>query len=527
MGEPHMTSYDEVIYPAYPILYTHPDRLATVASLFGMKPAPVEQCRVLEIGCSDGANLMAMAVGLPQCQFVGVDAAGTAIARGRALAAEVGLKNLTLRHLDLLEMAPDYGEFDYIIAHGVYSWVPEPVRQQILAICKGSLAPRGIAYVSYNAFPGCHSRVMLREMMLYHNRDFQDPQQKMREALTLLKLLAHSLVKPPPYSKFLQEEYERISKISPEGLYHDELGEVFAPCYFHEFMEQAGRHDLQFLGEAGFFDMVPRGLTPSATEVIARISNDVILKEQYLDFMCGRYFRRTLLCHPDVPLNRDVKPDCVRSRYVSTLARPESAAPSSEPGAQDTFESGTGAKLATPDPLARALLWYLHEREPERIAFGRLVTEVEARARRHFGFVPKPDQDVVSDLTEFVWTAYSAGVLDLHSFCPPFVVEVSDKPLASPLARLQARHSDVVSTLDHRSLKFGNCIHQGFVTLLDGSRDRAALRADLMHMFESGKLTLHDEGGKLVDDMQIVSKTIDEQLDRALQTFARGGLLMG
>src|SRR5271169_3538598 len=121
MEESRVTSYDEVSYPSFPIYYTHPNRLATVAALLGMKPAPVEKCRVLEIGCFDGTNLAAMAVSLPQCEFVGVDAAGTAIARGRAMAEEIGLNNLTLRHLDLMEMAPDYGEFDYIILHGVYS----------------------------------------------------------------------------------------------------------------------------------------------------------------------------------------------------------------------------------------------------------------------------------------------------------------------------------------------------------------------------------------------------------------------
>ena len=106
MEESKKTPYDEVSYPSFPISYTHPDRLATVASLLGMKPAPVDECRVLEIGCFDGVNLAAMAMTLPRCEFVGVDAAGTAIARGRAMAEQVGLKNLALRHLDLMEMAP-------------------------------------------------------------------------------------------------------------------------------------------------------------------------------------------------------------------------------------------------------------------------------------------------------------------------------------------------------------------------------------------------------------------------------------
>jgi methyltransferase-like protein len=459
---------------------------------------------------------------------VGVDVAGTAIARGRALAGKVGLKNLTLRHLDLMEMDPNYGKFDYIIVHGVYSWVPEPVRKQILAICKGSLAPQGVAYISYNTFPGCHTRLMLREMMLFHNRDFHDPQQKMQQALNLLKLLANSLEKEfEPYTKFLQGEFERLSERSLESLYHDELAEVFTPLYFHQFMEQARQHDLQFLAEADFFDMVPRGLTPKAVEVLERIKDDIVLREQYLDFMRGRHFRKTLLCHADVPMNRAMKPDCVKSYLVSMYGKPESPTPSSEAGVKDTFQSGTGAKLATADPLGRALFWYLVEKEPERIPFQRLATEVEARARQQFGFVPKPDQDVPSDIAKSIWETYCAGLLELHLHVPPYVVHVSDKPLASPLARWQARQSDVVSTLHHKSLKLRNSIQRGLVTLLDGSRDRDALRKDLMQIFESGKLALLDGDGKPVSDMSLVSKTIDDELEEFLQKASRTALLMG
>ncbi len=528
MEESRVTSYDEVNYPSFPIYYSHPDRLATMATLFGMKPAPVERCRVLELGCFDGVNLAAMAVGLPQSEFVGVDIAGTAIARGRVLAEEIGLKNLTLRHLDLLEMAPDYGKFDYIISHGLYTWVPEPVREQIMAICKGSLAPQGVAYLSYNTLPGCHNRLMLREMMLFHNRDFNDPQQKMQQGFNLLKLLANSLEKDTePYPLFLRGEFERLSAKPLESLYHDELAEVFSPLYLHQFMEQARQHDLQFLAEADFFDMVPRGLKPKAVEVLDRIGGDIVLREQYLDFMRGRHFRKTLLCHTDVPLNRNIKPDCVRSYYVSTFAKSESPAPSSEPGFEETFQSDSGAKLSTADPLARALFWYLVEKDPERIPFQQLTAEVESRARQQFGFVPKPDHDAHAEIAELIWVAYRVGLLDLYCHVPPFVVQVSDKPLASPLARWQARRSDVVATLHHRTLKLRDSIHRGILALLDGSRDHTTLRADVLQVFESGKLDLLDGDGKPINDMSIVSKTIDDELETFLQRAARTAVLMG
>ena len=528
MEASRVTVYDEVNYPSFPVYYTHPDRLAVMATLFGMRPAPAEKCRVLELGCFDGVNLAAMGMALPRSEFVGVDLAGTAIARGHALLHDIGLKNVTLRHVDLMEMAPNYGGFDYIIVHGLFAWVPQPVCDQILAICKNSLAPQGVAYISYNTLPGCHSRLMLREIVSFHNREFTDPQHKMTQALTLLKLLSTAMTKGPEiYTQTLQDELKRWSARPPEAFCHDELGDVFNPLYLHQFMDQARRHDLQFLSEADYFDMVPHALAPNAVEVLDKIKDDIVLREQYMDFMRGRYFRKTLLCHADVLLDRTLKPDSVRAFHISTLAKSESTAPNLKPGIQETFESDPGGKIVTADPLGRAMFWRLQEASPERLSFSRLVEEVETRARQQFGFIPKPDHDVPSHIADFIWSTYGAGLVDLHLTLPPFVVQVSEKPLASPLARWQARRSDVVATLHHRTLKLGNAIHRGLLALCDGSRDRAALRADLVQVFESGALDWLDGDGKPIRDMRVVGRAIDEELEDFLQKAARSAVFMG
>jgi SAM-dependent methyltransferase len=175
-----MNTYDAVPYPGYTYTQTHPDRLATIATLFGMTPAPVASCRVLELGCGDGGNLIPMAFSLPGSEFVGVDLAPSTIKVGADKAARLGLTNISLRPLDILDFDLSFGEFDYIIAHGVYSWVPHEVREKVLAICRTHLAPQGVAYISYNAFPGGHIRQMMREMMQYHTRDILDPQERIQ-----------------------------------------------------------------------------------------------------------------------------------------------------------------------------------------------------------------------------------------------------------------------------------------------------------------------------------------------------------
>src|SRR6516165_7913322 len=152
------TSYDEIPYSNNAFYHTHPDCLATVATLFGMKPAPVQACRVLELGCGRGGNLIPMATSLPTSRFVGIDLSARQIAGGQEAVESLGLTNVELKQLSILDVDSDFGRFDYIICHGVYSWVPAAVQEKILEICAQNLAPSGIAYISYNCYPGWHLR---------------------------------------------------------------------------------------------------------------------------------------------------------------------------------------------------------------------------------------------------------------------------------------------------------------------------------------------------------------------------------
>src|SRR5262245_55529309 len=157
---PVKNSYDEVPYESHPFAQTHPDHLATVATLFGMRPAPVARCRVPELGCASGGNLIPMAEQLPQSQFLGVDLSARQVDDGRRVLGPLGLTNVELRHASILDVDDGYGPFDYVLCHGVYSWVPPAVQDKILDVCAHNLAPQGVGYISYNTYPGWHMRGM-------------------------------------------------------------------------------------------------------------------------------------------------------------------------------------------------------------------------------------------------------------------------------------------------------------------------------------------------------------------------------
>jgi SAM-dependent methyltransferase len=242
--------YDVVPYPSFPYPYTHPDRLAAMAILHGLSPAPVEQCRVLEIGCNEGANLIPMAYAVPGSEFVGFDLAGLPIARGQERIRELGLRNVRLFESNLLDVGTELGQFDYIVAHGLYAWVPEPVREGLLALCGKLLTPDGVAFVSYNALPGGHLRRMIREMMLFQVGDIEDPEQRVSGGLAFLRFLLEARPEGDAYRLLIEDQLTRMEKRSPQVTYHDELSGAYHPVHFVEFVEHARSHGLQYLSEA-------------------------------------------------------------------------------------------------------------------------------------------------------------------------------------------------------------------------------------------------------------------------------------
>jgi cyclopropane fatty-acyl-phospholipid synthase-like methyltransferase len=255
-------AYDSVPYPGHALAQAHPDRLATIATLFGMTPAEVNRSRVLEVGCGDGLNLTSVAMGLPEAQCVGIDLAAAGIRKGQERARDLGLRNIELRQLDILDVDQSLGCFDFIIAHGIYSWVPDRVRDKLLAICKQNLAPNGVAYVSYNTYPGAHMRDLVREMMRFHVSEFDDPRQRVTQARSLIKVIIDSGSEPDLYRMVLQKELERMNGFTDSSLFHDDLAEYNAPVYFYQFAEHAGRHGLKYLSEAHFFE-IQTGIFPA------------------------------------------------------------------------------------------------------------------------------------------------------------------------------------------------------------------------------------------------------------------------
>ena len=514
MNRAPSTSYDAMAYPGAVYPQTQPDTLATVATLSGMKPAPVARSRVLELGCGDGSNLIALAYALPGSEFVGLDLSASAIQRGNVQVETLGLRNIRLQAADVMDAGRELGVFDFIIAHGLYSWVPEAVREKILSLCAELLSEQGLAYVSYNAYPGNHLRDLARRMMHFHAGQFEDPWQQIAQARALLKFVAEAKAEPGVYHQVVRQQLDRVTRYTDAGFFHDDLSSTNQSFYFHEFMTSAARHGLQYLSEAEVADMQEDGFSASASAMLQQLgSQNVIAREQYLDFLKGRAFRQTLLCRDHLRLEREPNPNRVLDLLVAGDVRPVSAAADLRaPGLED-FAGPRRSVFATSHPLVKAALAHLGEIWPGAIHFRDLVTAATARLGEPDAVPDATRVEDVAALAGFLLKSYAIGFVELHVHLPQLVTRISEFPVASALARLQVRSGSAVSSLRHTVVKFDDAPIRHLLGLLDGTRDRAALLLAMKDFMPAG--------GAIPPATSLAG-----QLEHSLRALALSGLLV-
>lgn len=513
------TSYDLVAYPgrAYPA--THPDRLSTIATLLGVDSAPPSRARVLELGGGQGANLIPMAMSLPDSEFVGFDLAESAVRSGQALIAELGLRNVRIEARNIMDLDGDIGQFDYIVAHGVFSWVPEPVRMRMLEICRDHLSANGIAYISYNAYPGFHVRAMMREMMRYHVRGFASAREQIEQAKALLQMLGSSRPDDDLFGRLVRTELDGLAFRSDSHLYHDDLSFENRAYYLHEFVDLARHHGLAYLGDAEYSFMVPHDLPAATLAVLEPLRADRVRFEQYLDFVGYRRFRRTLLCRPQQrpdPRDAHARIPVLHAGAKLTVDKTDASLQS---GAPWKFVHPSGLTMTTDSPPLKALLGFLAESWPRHPGFAELVAEVGER----LGHPEASRGELERPLAASLLRAYELSLVDLRREPPRVAARLPRFPLASPLARLQAAGHEPLTTLLGEQIDCDAEVTRVTLKLLDGTLDRAAL---LAHPEVREAATIDDDRAAQTGAQGALSG-VEARVDRALVDLHGHGFLAG
>lgn len=466
--------YDVVDYPAYSYPNTHPDRLAVMAALHGVVTTPVTSCRVLEIGCGEGANLVPMAYALPRAEFTGFDLAGAPIARGQGRIRELGLDNVRLFQGDVLEVGEEperggLGEYDFIIAHGLYAWVPPCVQERLLALCGEHLAAHGIAFISYNALPGSHMRNIFRDVMVSCAHSGETPAEKVRAGLDLLATLLASRPENDPYRQLIHEQLTKLSRRSVESIYHDELSPVYAPVLVSTFVEHARQHGLEYLSEA----VLPIPSDPCfRPELVERLrglaGSDVVALEQMLDFARMRMFRETLLVHAGQPVQRELVAESLHSMRFASQA----TAAERDPSGTQVYTLADGLRVGSEDAPAIAVMERLIAAWPGTLGYAEL-RDVLAAA----GVAAEASVDRL--LQQMAVTR----MIELHMWEAPVAAAVSERPRATAASRQEARMHTHLANLWHGTVQVQDPVVRALLQLLDGTRDRAALLAALGEAF--------------------------------------------
>ncbi|MFI5380567.1 MAG: methyltransferase regulatory domain-containing protein [Tepidisphaerales bacterium] len=507
-GDAILDSYEQTPYAASSHWETHPDSLASVAAILGIDAPDIRTCRVLEIGCATGGNILPLAVALPGAEFTGIDLSPRQIELARRVAAALGLSNIGLQAVDLMDFPAGAGPFDYIICHGVYSWVPDPVRRKVLELCARHLSPSGIAYISFNTYPGWHLRGIARDMMAFHAGRFDSPQQKVAESRRFMSLAAGAVSDPEGiFARIVADEARELADQLDYYVLHEHLDGINRPFYFHEFQHHLEEFGLTYLSESPLASSAFGRHGGKIQPALEQLPPDPLAQEQYLDFLTNRTFRRSLVCHRGALRERRPRPEALASMQFSAIVRAANPRPDLAGNTVERFETATGKTISTNNPAMKAILFRLAQASPNAAGFEgirAMAGNIEPAA-------------LCAALLESVLV----GIISPHRATVPLAPAVSDHPRAFEYARLQASDGlDVVTNTRHRGVVLEE-IDPAVLALLDGTRDAAQIVAALEQRIDAGDI---DIGARADPTQQRAALTA--YLPKSLDRLHRGALLV-
>lgn len=472
-GAVSLISYDALPYGSVPVAESHVERLAATAVLMGMAPPDTLRPRVLELGCAEGGNLIPMAFDLAGGEFVGVDLSAQQVATGQALIHELGLSNIRLEQRDVAAGLDDLGDFDFVIAHGLYSWVPQAVREKILALCGRQLRPGGIAYVSFNVLPGWRMRGVLRDFLRPRVDGSLAPAAQVEQALALLRaMLPAWQARTSHEARLLASEAGHLLTVSASYLYHEYLTDINEPCLFDDFVTAAAAAGLRYVADTDLTAMLP---DVAAAEAIAALgaADNRWQREQLLDYLAVRKFRRALLTTVGTQVADWPQLQAIRDlAFHADLTCAEELDFGSATPQRFVLRDGGGDSVMIAHPLAKAAAMVLASRCPSRMDFAELLAEAQALVAEYG--TPQLAADVAG--FESAWIELLAQqAVQPATTARTFPAHPGDRPVAHALARAQA-HAGIVATARHGALHL-DATGASLLSLCDGSRDLSDLAA--------------------------------------------------
>ena len=498
-----LASYDELPYDSLPLPETQPDFLAAVAKLHGFDAPDPSRARILELGCASGGNLIPLAWRWPESECVGVELSRVQAEAGAAFIAALGARNVRIVHGDLAALPDDLVQFDYIIAHGVFSWVPPAVQQALLDLCSRHLSPHGIAYISFNVAAGWQRLQPLRDALIERTSANLPAPARHAQAQRVLDELAAEWSDPA-----LLKEIAYLKTAAPSYLFHEYLAEFNVPMRFGEFAAQLDTHGLRYVGEAG-----PRRAVVELEDSWGLIPESMAGRwldaEAALDEAHATRFRRALVARADAPCAQPPQAQALSSlAFYADLRSDEEI--DLDAASEQCFLNPAGNVFPVAQTAMKAAVMVLSATYPGALDYSGLLTGAR-RVMAEYGVAESVDENPFHDalfrlvMTHGVMPSVSAG---------SYVNEPGERPCAHDLARLQAKSPGwVVSGARHVAMDLDEP-GRILLGLLDGRRTVDELAAIMQAMLAAAGLEKSLEA-------------VSAMTHRQVWLFARQGLLAG
>lgn len=514
-------TYDRTHYESYAYPQTHPEHLYTLAQLFSVNAPDFNQARILELGCASGGNLIPMAYHLPKSEFLGIDLSHNQIEVGQGVIQELGLKNIQLKHQSILDFDKDSGKFDYIICHGLYSWVDQAVRDKIFAIFKEHLSEQGVAYISYNTLPGWSMVRSIRDMMIYHTENIEDPKQKAQQARALLHFISEGLEgDDSSYAQFLNMEINLLKNQPDSYLLHDHLEEVNQPVYFYELAEHAAQFNLSYLSDAYLVSMFVGNLPPHFAQEISKVKS-IIIASQYMDFIRNQRFRATLFCHDKTPIQRNLDVASLEKFYFSYGGKRDQSLDlkNYEEGKTMQFMSPS-ITLSTSNQAAKIAMRCLIE-SPKPVSYSELVDKIATTLSITNKAMIKKLINQELNLLRLVL----GGLINIHSSPGNHVVQTNSKPKTTDLILNQSKRKNYVINMRHEVVVL-NPFERLFLQQLNGQHGQTEIVASLVKKVKEGTFQVFDENKQPVTDETLLAKEFNKVYQPTLNKFIQCALMI-
>ncbi len=475
MTEP---SYEEVPYEGRAVPASAPAALALTARAHGGPRPALEGARVLELGCGDGANLIPLAFHHPDWSLLGVDTSERAIAAARAGALALGLGNVRFERADVAELELE-GEHDFVIAHGVYSWVDASRRAALRALARRVLSPSGLAYVSFNAQPAWGVRGRVRDALV---RAPAAPAEARERASRLRAILGEP---ENDWAVLLSRELERAAN-APEAYFaHEYLAAHNDAFWLGDVAREHAEAGLAYVGEATF-DRPEGFVDPRLRERIAELTPDPIAREELVDLLAYRQLHAAVFCREDAPRVPPAGPALLDEAWIASVVRATSDPFDPSPEVEERFVGPRGTEVRVASALAKLALLVLASTYPRGWTLDALAAEA---AERLGGYGVAVRQGERSRLRAGLFELFRHIEIELRLEDPPLRTEPSARPIASSLSRYEARARPALTTPLHTMLPL-EPIDREVVARLDGSRTASELAAELARAIEEGEVAL-------------------------------------